>query len=83
MNTCVCLYVWACDCMSVFVHMCMHACVCTCIYIYVHLYMYACVYVYMQLGGTVTCLVYSDLLYALISLKGEHLSSLGFQQRGP
>ena len=45
--------------------------------------MYACVYVYMQLGGTVTCLVYSDLLYALISLKGEHLSSLGFQQRGP
>ena len=55
------------------------------IYIYVHMciYMYACVYVYMQLGGTVTCLVYSDLLYALISLKGEHLSSLGFQHKGP
>ena len=50
---------------------------CMCEYVCAH------VYVYMQLGGTVTCLVYSDLLYALISLKGEHLSTLGFQQRGP
>ena len=62
-------------CVHASVHM--FECVCVCVYVWAY------IYVYMQLGGTVTCLVYSDLLYALISLKGEHLSSLGFRHRGP
>jgi len=40
----VCMHVFVCVCVYVYMYVCLHMCVCLCMYMYAFAYMYACIY---------------------------------------